>query len=330
MLVKYAITRQHIEPLLYVGPIVSSLLLLEADTEWRKRLACLISCQLLAAFLFTWFFILSGSSTAPFIGLSFSNLKKTLMLKETFQQSLQLSTNNLAAAKLPDDWLTVIGTNRVQSVPLEYSYVLANQLNAIPFYTFQGYSCYLHTLDAKSAEVYFSNDAPRYVICELFALDGRNMFLDMPCVWKGIRGNYKLIKHTDKLALLEKSHTLNVNATLANRTVIQQGEWLNVSLLNGRQIAIQWPHTIAGKFLSLLLRNDMTFLTIEYADGAIRKYRVLPDTLQAPFDLDRIPRTFGEVISALSETPDVGMRVQRIRFDSNYGFYYPQEIILLH
>jgi hypothetical protein len=74
----------------------------------------------------------------------------------------------------------------------------------------------------------------------------------------------------------------------------------------------------------------MTFLTIEYADGAIRKYRVLPDTLQAPFDLDRIPRTFGEVISALSETPDVGMRVQRIRFDSNYGFYYPQEIILLH
>lgn len=330
LLIKYAITRQHIDPLLYVGPIVSGLWLLDADAGWRKRLMGLITCQFLIAFLFTWFFIFAGSTTAPFVGLSFGNLKNTLMLTKTIEQSRQKSTLNLASARLPDDWLAVIGTNRVQSIPLEYSYLLATPLDATPFYTFQGYGCFLHTLGAKSAELYFKKDAPCFIICELFALDGRNMFLDMPCVWKGIQENYKLIKHTDKLALLEKAQTMNVNAKLSNKIVIQKGEWLDTSLLKGRQIAIQWPQTIIGKFLSFLLRNDMTFLTIEYADGAIRKYRVLPDTLQGTFNLDRIPRNFEDVISVLSETPDSGMRAQRIRFDSNYGFYYPKEITIQH
>jgi hypothetical protein len=78
----------------------------------------------------------------------------------------------------------------------------------------------------------------------------------------------------------------------------------------------------------LLLRNDMTFLTVEYADGVPRTYRVLPDTLRSSFDLDAIPRDWTDAVSVLSGIPNTGMEARRIKFSSNHGSCYSQTLTL--
>ena len=329
-LVKYAIVRQSVDPLLYIGPLIITLLSLHADEAWQARLRFVFFFQLLVAFLLSWFSSFSGVSSLPIVGLSFNNLKKTISLHDSINNANQATMQNLSTSKLPQDWLALIGTNSVQSLPKEHSFIIANHLNAVPVYTLQGYASLSHALDMKSSGLYISDQAPQFILCEFFSLDGRNMFLETPCVWRNIRQKYRLVKHTQHLLLLERKSGHADRLACKKSTTIKAGEWFDTTVFSGNQVSVQWPITPRGKVIAFLLRNDMTFITIEYVDGTIQKYRILPDTLQAPFDLDLIPRNLSDLITIFTDSSNPNMQARRVKFDSNYNFYYSKNIIIQH
>lgn len=332
VLTKYAITRQNMHPMLFAGPATIALLLAFAGRDMRSRCLAVFRVQMAYALIVGLLLVPSGLLPGRnVVALSFANLRSTLFLRRSIDAAQRESERLLAPAQLPREWLLRMGTNTVQSLPHELSYIAAHRLNTVPLYAFQGYCAFTRSLDQKSASLYRQAGAPRYILCEWFALDGRNMFLESPSLWSEVLATYKRVDHTDKLVLLERRiDEAKPIAPLLGTRRVAQGEWVDGETLPGRRIRVEWPYTFVGRLGSLFLRNDMTFLSVEHADGIVRTYRVLPDTLRSWFDLDGIPRDWADVVSVLNGTPDSGMQAKRIRFTSNHGFCYSRTLTLYY
>jgi hypothetical protein len=203
ILTKYAITRQNMHPMLFVGPVTVALLLALAGPEMRSRCIPVFRVQMAYALVAGLLLVPSGLLPGRnVVALSVANLRATLCLPQSKQAARKESQRLLAAAQLPQEWLRRVGTNTVQSLPHELSYIAAHRLKSVPLYAFQGYCAYTHSLDVKSSRLYQQDGAPRYILCEWFALDGRNMFLESPSLWSEVRARYRCVDHTDRLMLL--------------------------------------------------------------------------------------------------------------------------------
>ena len=331
-LIKYAILRQNIDPMLFVGSYIGSLLAVFADTGWKARCLHVCYAQLLCAWILSGVFIFSGlNPVEQLAGISLKNVRRTIALSQTVSYSIRESSSNISVSKLPQQWLDIIGTNTIQSLPFEASYLSANGLNAVPLYVLQGYVAYTHNLDLKSSQK-IQAAPPEYLICQLVAIDGRHLILESPAIWMLVQNNYSMIAHTDTLLLLKRKRPISMaipQVRTSHSFFANQGEWIDVNEFNDL-ISIEWKHTLIGSLAALLFRNDFTFMTIEYGDGTTNTYRILPDTLRSPISLDRVPRNFGDFKTMFTDAPVALMRARRIRFDSNNGFCYDKKIRVNH
>jgi hypothetical protein len=330
-LIKYSILRQGFGALLYVGVNISTLYIIFVDKEWLSRWLTVFKIQLGGTVLISALFILLGVlpvNSTP--GYSLVNLRKTLFLFQSIEESKAQTRELLKKSVLQKDWLEIIGTNVVQCLPFESSYIPANNLSFVPFFTLQSYGAYTYSLDHKSAAV-LNFSPPLYILCEFANVDGRNFIIESPAVWTLIRNNYELLRADDHLLLLRRVlHKSSFEKTNQKRCFINQGEWVEADALNADYVSIVWQHTFTGKMVATLFRNAITHLTVEYADGSIKKYRVLPGTLRTPFLLNGIPRCMEDLKSLYSKDVNLSLRVKRFRLDSNNSLCYMKEIELIY
>lgn len=328
---KYSMTRAGvgcIRASAYVLPCVTAMLLVFADPSWRRRAACTLRIQLavgLAVFVLTGFFL-----GAPVLGISPGNFVDTVRLRRSVERAKTVSREALRASELPEDWLARIGSDSFTAYPNELTYAPANGLDFRPFPVLQGYSAYSLGLDRLGSRLFESDDGPTWILAEFDAMDQRNVMLDTPAVWNAIRSHYAMVgAHGRRLFLRRVPGSAPAGLKPLGTRVVRTGEWVDLSGvdMDSTYASIEWPPTLAGRFLRLLLRNTTCSLVAERSSGQSRRFRLVPETVQTPFPVGRIPFDDAEFLKVFD--PDSpALPVRRLRFDCEIGAYYSAAITL--
>lgn len=194
--------------------------------------------------------------------------------------------------KISPDWLQIIGKKTIEALPYELSYLPANDLNFRFNPILQLYSAYSARLDKKSACSFTAENAPEFILSEFASIDNRNMFLDTPATWNAIIDNYELIKKDDEKALLQKRKSAkSAKFVLIKEDSININQ--NVELSRYKEdelyVSIDIQPTLWGRIRTFLFRAKPVMMEVELFDGRKRWLRLVPDTLQTPFPVMKIP-----------------------------------------
>jgi len=321
-LVKYSILRQSIIPLVFVGAYIGGILSVFSENLNRFRYSFISSILIFIAYLMSPLYISTGlASSENITALPFKNLQKTIYLKESKALADQASISNISKYKLSKEWIDLIGTNTVQCLPSDTTYIPANSLNLSPFYSMQCYSAYTHKLDLICASRY-SIAPPQYIIAQFSAIDGRHMTLECPETWTTIFEKYSILKRGDDVLLLALTEKKPQSTNhLESSLQIDVNEWFDVSALDSDSCSFVWNQTLFGKLYSFLFRNDITFISIEYEDGTIGKYRVLPDTLKGRVNIKHVPKDFNSFCELFSKDGKP-LKTKKIRFENSNNKCY--------
>ena len=269
-----------------------------------------------------------GSATdSRMSGISLSNLSDTLHIQKSIHQRQQQSKEALSSRALPQKWIQMIGTNTFHPYPTEMVYAVANDLPFVPFPIVQGYSAYTHGLDTRASKLYSSDKAPEYMLCQVFTVDQRNMFLDTPAVWNAIQKNYRFVDTDGTNILLKQTHTHTMPQYNPLSTFQADcGEWIGVPTNRNVYVSIDWPQTATGKIIALALRNTRCSMTIRKSDGTVRSYRITPDTLKTPFPINLIPQNLDELSHIFAPQRTDNTVATEFKFNCDVPLFYNQKI----
>mgnify|MGYP001485694321 FL=1 len=186
-------------------------------------------------------------------------------------------------------------------------------------------------MDEYAAALYASPKAPRFILVQWETIDRRHLLLDTPATWNAILSRYRLLLSDNTKLLLVRSEPAAAQPLVPVRTTtLRTKEWLDCPPddAGGLRLSIDWRQTSAGRLASLLFRNTLCSVTLEYADGRQRVFRVVPDTLRTPFRIGQIPFDLDSFRAMLTPCDLVGLSVRRLRFDCANPFYYRDTLAL--
>jgi hypothetical protein len=243
------------------------------------------------------------------------------------------SNQNLKVDRLPAEWTRLIDANHgnVSTLPWEVSYCAANNLSYDPFPTLQMYVAYKSSLDQWSAMHYRGNRAPGFLLVEFPELDGRNLVLDTPETWRAILQNYEVIqKETPSgIHLLQK----RMQGDSEDLTVIgeERGElfkWITVPAADGLLYAcIDMRLRGIGWLSKAAFRIPPVQITLSFASGSLRQYRIIPDTATGGLLINHPPGNMEELDRLFAHT--AADRVVRFRIDGPGAYYYSKTVKLV-
>ena len=195
----------------------------------------------------------------------------------------------------PSFWDTLINTNSFSCFPVDLTPgAIISNYNYIPFPIIQGYSAYTSKLDAMGADFFSHKEkSPMYIIIGGDAIEQRNIITDTPQTWNAIFQNYSALEKTSKRILMKKKpyckSPINV-CPLLNGNDITIGEWHDIPTISSNQfVSIYWKPSFKGKLWKLFYRDTQYSLSLQYEDGTIYRMRIIPELLQGPIPLSKIP-----------------------------------------
>ncbi|MDR2602512.1 MAG: hypothetical protein LBC53_08705, partial [Spirochaetaceae bacterium] len=228
-----------------------------------------------AMFQTTVFLCLLGAVNIVFIpGLIkgvFNNAYLITQLGKNYKTFNERKMEGPKADALPAEWNAKIADSSIQATPWELSYAAANHWKGWrPNPVMQLYSVYTKKLDEYSAASFAPENAPRFILLEYYAIDGRNMFVDSPATWNAILPNYTILTRDESRALLSKK---DAHKSLNFEPVFSASYKFNETIPVPQSpdpvyAKIIIKDSIFGKLATTLFRGNPPSMTVKYHDGA--------------------------------------------------------------
>ena len=200
------------------------------------------------------------------------------------------------ARLVPEEVCALIGTNRVDVFPHEYTLALGSGLNFQSRPVPQSYLVMDEALEARNLEFFWSEQAPRYVLYSLgpkgVSPDNRYPLWDEPAVKRLLQENYvsRLVftnlqggepRPTPTLLLERTRATEPGLEPTAAATVAQAGRAFPLPGHEGELYAsIRLRQTWLGRLVSFLYRSAPVRVQFHLENGMEQDYRVIPSNLE--------------------------------------------------
>ncbi len=261
-----------------------------------------------------------------------AHLRALAMIETTREDLRQRSTSNLAAMRLPEDWVTGIRRHggAIDAFPGEISYAPANELSWDPNPVLQSHIAYTAALDHKSAEQYGEIGAPAFVIAEYKTIDGRHPLLDAPATVRELLQNYALMESEVEPARLLLRHVGPRFADTLAPTLSESadiGEWIDVPR-SDRLLFVELDLQLStrGRVSATVFRVAPVSVEIVYADGRNEAYRIVPATARNGLLMNYLPPTLDDLARLFLGS--ASNRVEKFRIvESGAAMYEPLFVI---
>ncbi|MDY0033353.1 MAG: hypothetical protein RBT84_15455, partial [FCB group bacterium] len=235
-----------------------------------------------------------------------ANLRAATRLPETRRTLAEQSRENAAELMLPSTWLRLIHETggMMDVLPGEIAYCPANDIPWRPSPSVQ--ACLAHTahLDIRMARHFASAAAPPFLLLRWESLDERSLPFDVPRTWLVLVRNYRLVAGEPGrglLLLLRREVPLSVKHLPSQERTLTFGEWVDVPSTEGMLLAaMQFRLTPEGHAMKTMLRIPPLFIEFEYADGEIKRQRILPESTANGIIVNRPPLSQFDAAHALT------------------------------
>ena len=200
---------------------------------------------------------------------------------------LKLFPNN---NQIPERIKNKVGENTIDAYPWNTQLLFENKLNYVPRPVFQSYTAYTPYLENLNVEFYRSVKAPKYVMYEFDAIDGRYPLFDESKLNLMLLKNYTCIDTFSfagrPVVILEK----NKIRTQINLVKIKEYEIdTNNIIIPGKDkyYELFMSNTFYGKCVAVLNHSPELQLEIITKDGNQRRYRTSKKLLETGIFLTR-------------------------------------------
>jgi hypothetical protein len=220
--------------------------------------------------------------------------------------------------RLAPDVRARIGSASVDVLPWETAIVRAGGLRWDPLPVFQAYSAYTPLLDRLNRDALVAHGA-EYELYRYLAIDGRFPFGEAPATTAELFCRYTIAlprattAGDDTYVLLRRTPGAHCDAEPAGRAVAPA---LNAPIAIPPAgspdafvvAAFAVRPTLATQLRTLAWRAPETFLSVRFADGSKRVWRVMPATLPDGVVVSAFPRDDGEAERFLLRRPVTEVR----------------------
>jgi len=292
VLLKSALVRHDTGHVLQACPTVvglAAVLLPGRLSRWEFRsIQGLVAASLLGCW--AWF---SPPSPSTVISSSASSMDSLWHLQET-RATLRMKDGEVKnSLKLPQAFLSRIGSDSVDVYPWDISYVTANRLNWKPRFVLQSYAAYTAELDRKCADNYREENAPRYILYSHKALP-----IMHPCIVDvqtrmEIYRWYKVVDQADDMLLLQHrdSPRWNRSDELGSKWISFGERWEVPEVVQGPvSLRASLRLNLVGKLYRMLYKVYPPKIRVEYRDGQVMDYCLAWQNVKSGFLVSSLPR----------------------------------------
>lgn len=233
-----------------------------------------------------------------------------------------------APLRLGEPARAIVGDATVDAVPWNLERVMAEGWRWQPRPVMQDPNAYAPPLDRLNALHLAGGEAPRFVLADVFTIDGRHVFLEAPLGWRELLGRYDLRASFPGVLLLERRPACRfdpprVLAELDARwdeelRVPASGEFVLLSC----RIA----PTAAGRVAGLVYRNTPVLLDVRYRSGFEHRWRAVRPNLESGVLVSQMPTNVAGLGALFASGPGDAESVESVRLHTDAAWQYPPSI----
>jgi len=203
----------------------------------------------------------------------------------------------------------------VDAIPSIQSSLLAYELDYRPRYAFQEYQAFTGELIAANRRSLLDH-GPEFLLFQPGSIDSRFPGLTEGPLWPDILAAYTPVSEDGKLLLLRRrsSPLGNLLGPEASQT-ISFGR--AVAVPDGPQfVRAKIEKTLLGKLSEVLFRPPIVWMTVGYADGTLRRFRVIPAIAEAGFVISPFVQSAREFLLLAEGRTSLLSPIKGISFES--------------
>ena len=317
---------------------IASIIFLFVQTRAEWRVASLVGALTFAAALYKGLFLIAWPPiTLADLGRQLSGQVAMQALQNGWnwkRLTLELeaeSTRHLAPEVLPARWKAGLKASEsgVDVYPWELSYLPANDLSWRPSLVLQHYQTDTHSLDQAMADRLGTQNGPSALLMEFTGMQGRQMLLDTPQVFRRILADYEPVETDYSRNLLWVRRRAGgpasiANARIAGPTRIRFGDWVTPPACSGKLFAEFFMRPNALGFVrQILWKTPPVYLRLEYEDASTAEFRMLPAMASGGLLINYLPRTLQDLADLMQG--HAFHRVRRFQFFGPGTSSYRQE-----
>lgn len=185
----------------------------------------------------------------------------------------------------------IVGADSVDVLMDTQSALLANDLNYRPRPVFQSYSAYSGGLARMNADFFLSSRAPRWVMLDWRAIDGRYPTSDDSLALISILQDYQPVLSERGFVLLRRRDHIDPSPIPHNRPAHELPIGFRVETPLPASPGNAWfarlnvRLSVYGKLYALLFRPPKLRIEVKLSDGSRHRYTLVPSVAQAGFML---------------------------------------------
>ena len=214
-----------------------------------------------------------------------SNFTETVIHFSEFDSTYKaISEENISQNRLDESFKKLIGNKSIDVYPWELSYVPENNLNFQPRKTLELGAANSQWLSKKNALCFEEDSGPEFVLLHLNkdkwggslgTLDGRHLLNDEPLVVFNFLKNYKVVRKTNRLLLLQKRRSELTTRKIKDE-ITSWNTWIAVPQDNKitRVKFISEPGFLL-KIKSFLYKDEAFFIDYRLENNKILSYRFI-------------------------------------------------------
>jgi hypothetical protein len=210
----------------------------------------------------------------------------------------------------------------VDIIPSRQSEVIANDLDYRPRFTVQEYTTYTGALIQANRDYFNGAYAPRYILFRPGSIDGRHPALAEGPLWPDFMRLYQSGGLLGDLLLLCKRDVPSASV-LSDPKVLTAKNNKDFPLPGGVIfIKADLRKTILGHILNVAYKLPHVWAQIEYSDGSISRYKIIPGIAREGFLISPLVSTAQQFASLMDgESPEPGRQAVSVRFMLHATFY---------
>jgi len=258
------------------------------------------------------------------------NAAQTLTPGARFEHLRALETTALGGLRDPALAARLGESGGVDALPWRLTRLTALQLEArwVPSPSFQLYQASTPALEALGAAHFAEAGAPRWLLLERDAVDGRNLLWEAPRTWRAIAACYEVRERVGDVLLLERRRAAGVwSRREAGRGTLAWNEWIEPpavaegeSLEGEIVLTPTWP----GWLRQLALRAEPVWVDLR-SGRQQRRFRLVPELARFGLELGAPPRSLDELRGWLERRSVVTVTALRLR-SADAARYRPPEV----
>lgn len=235
---------------------------------------------------------------------NFGQIKESMKNKATTLVSLKESSllpELYDNTYIPAQILDTIGSATVTPYPWEIGYkAVYPELNMVFSPSIQNCNEFIPWLDQLVADYFHSDQAPEYIILEDETIYFHIKYLDNPLTWEAIKSQYRATITQEGFCLLQKqSNVPEKEIEFISSETYSIYDTISCPA-NADYVKVHLNYSLYGELKDFFWRTGMTYMTINYENGASNTGVIIVPNMPSGFSLDYVPQNIDDVALVLN------------------------------